>query len=155
MSSVEAIGMRQTVLQKHRKDLDKAIAQSKEISQHKKASGKVLGLKIPDEMRERMDAQQEAWGIGTHKKTALTLMLVGLEQLEFLHRCKDPSTPKLKVRDSEGFGDENERRSMARVQKVFGSDDPGDSARQTAERRSLNEPRGPGVSSNREGGNWG
>lgn len=115
---------------RQREDLSEAIKGTEVVWE-----GKTLGLKITDEVRERLDAQSEAWGLESNKRTILTAMLMGLKQMEFLDKLRKVPGVKRPKRFAPGHSNghrlpalvENfdDQDSLPEVSKLFGSNDQG------------------------------
>jgi hypothetical protein len=122
MGSFEEMEVKMRVLQQRSTEVQAAIHSAREL----KNEGKTLGLKIPENIRSRLDIQAESWGLENHKRTVITAMLVGLDQMEKLH--------KLKGREPA----HGRQGSVSNVSGLLGPNDQGDSA---AHRHMANQSR--------------
>ncbi len=62
------------------------------------ATGRTMGLKIPEDIRTRLEAQAKIWELGPNFKiTVMTAIMLGLDQMEHIHELKgkEPTAPRV------------------------------------------------------------
>ena len=98
MTTVDSIRDRQRRLQKRVTNIRTALGETGPNE------GKTIGFKVPDDLRERIMAQKNTWGVANYKRTIVACLKIGLLDMEeigkLLPKEPDHELPKVEKKKS-------------------------------------------------------